>query len=100
MYAFGPFSSDGYKQQIRINYIEKISMKSDDKNTKLYQISKSYCKVSANSLAINTKQQITIKYIAEISIKSDAKKIKYYQISKKSLEAFGQFSPNDHKPIN
>ena len=61
---------------------------------------KSYCKVSANSLAINTKQQITIKYIAEISIKSDAKKIKYYQISKKSLEAFGQFSPNDHKPIN
>ena len=49
---------------------------------------KSYCKLSANSLAIITKQESRISYITEISIKSVAKKTNYYQISIKLLEAF------------
>ena len=36
-----------------INYIEEISIKSDAKNTK-YLITKTYCKLSANSLAMIT----------------------------------------------
>ena len=44
------------KQEIRISYIEKISVKSDAKKIKYYDISKSYWKLSANSLAMITKQ--------------------------------------------
>ena len=45
--------------QIRTNYIEEISIKSDVKKMKDYQISKIiialyYCKVSASSLALIT----------------------------------------------
>ena len=42
------------QQQIRINYIEEISIKSDAKKIKYYQISKNDCKLSANSLAMIT----------------------------------------------
>ena len=47
-----------------------------------------------------TNKEITINYIEEISIKSGEKKVKYYMISKKLLEAFSQFSDDDHKTTN
>ena len=62
------------KQKIRISYIEKISMKHDSKKIKYYEIGESYCKISANSVAIIPKQEIRITYIKKISVKSDAKK--------------------------
>ena len=68
------------KQQLRIYYIEEISIKNDAKNIKYYEISKSYCKFSANSLAMLTKEQIRINYIKEITIKCEAKNMKYYHI--------------------
>ena len=71
------------KQKIRINYIEKISVKIDAKKTKYDQILKSYCQVSTNSLGMITKQKLRINYIEEISIKIHAKKIKDYQTSEK-----------------
>ena len=48
-------------------------------------MSKSFCKLLANSLAMLTKHDIRINYIEEVIIKSHAKKIKYYQIQKKIL---------------
>ena len=88
------------KQQIRINYIEKIRIKSDAKKIKNIRYQKTYCKLPANSLTLTRKQQITINYIEELRMKSDAKKVKYYLISKKSLEAFGQFSGHGHEKTN
>ena len=46
------------KQQIRINYQEEISIKSDAKKIKYYQFSKKNYKLSINSMAMITKQQI------------------------------------------
>ena len=40
LYAFAPFSGHGHKQPIRINYIARISIKSDAKKRNYYQISK------------------------------------------------------------
>ena len=42
------------QKQIRINYIQEISIKNDAKKIKYYQISKNYCKLLANSLAMIT----------------------------------------------
>ena len=73
-------------QQIRSNYIEEISIKSDaKKKKKIISHQKSYCKHSANSLTMIAKQKIRINYTEKISIKSDAKKIKFYQILKRLL---------------
>ena len=38
----------------RLNYIEEISIKSDAKKIKYYQISKNYCNLSVNSLTMVT----------------------------------------------
>ena len=72
------------KQQIRINNRAEISIKSDAKLRKYYQISTKLMS-AFNSLAMNTKQQITTNDIQEISLKIYARKIKYYPISKKLL---------------
>ena len=74
------------QQLIRINYIEKISFKSDAKKIKYYHISKHYCNLLASSLAMITqflqmsmkeilmllyqKKKIIINYIEAISIKN------------------------------
>ena len=52
--------------QIRINYVEEISIKSDAKKMKDYQILKIiialyYCKLSTNSLAMNNNFRYLIK---------------------------------------
>ena len=73
-------------QQIRSDYIEEISIKSDAKKKKKNNSQqKSYCKHSPNSLTMIAKQRIRINYTEKISIKSDAKKIKFYQILKRLL---------------
>ena len=46
------------KQEIRTNYIEQISIKCDTTKIKYYQISKNYCKLPVNCMAMITKQQI------------------------------------------
>ena len=69
------------KRQIRISYIEEISIKKAGKKINYYQMQKKkICKTSANSLAMITKEQIRINYIEKISIKGYPRKIKYYQI--------------------
>ena len=73
------------KQQISINYIEEISIKSDAKNVKYCQIVKKWLQAFGNSLAMITKEQIKINYIKEITIKCYPEKMKYYQILKKVL---------------
>ena len=82
------------KKKITTNYIKEVSIKRHAKKIRYYQISKNYCKLLANSLAmitqflqmnineISKQQQVTINYIEEIRIKSDAKKIRCYQLSK------------------
>ena len=61
------------KQQITINYIEEISIKSDPKGYNLRYQQKIIISFRPIYLAMITKQQIRINYIEETSIKIHAK---------------------------
>ena len=55
-------------KQFKINCIEDISIKSDAKKIKFYQVLKTFLLGLANPFAMITKQQIRINYIEEISM--------------------------------
>ena len=83
------------KQQIRINYIEEISIKSEEKRSNIIRYQKNHFKLLAVSLAIFKKNKLELIIWKKLASKMVQKK--NYQMSKKLLEAFNPFPGHDHK---